>query len=304
MSIIESLATWVDTLGPSLRSRSVLESELFHSRPDVKYMRFPECIIRYRVSGSGPRTLVLATDPPVVVEQYDKLIELLKNDFRVVVFEIPGFGFSIPLSSFRFDFSRLNDVVARFLRQLDFGPCILAFPCVAAYGAIDIAARFPHLVSHVALIQAPSRTEQVNWKHGRDGNGLLSKPLLGQILLQVLKRKRAPLWFEAAVGNRLHLADFVDTTDRALGGGACFCLASAFQRYLTDAPPPLEPVKQPSLIIWGEADKSHRRTDKTSSRVYCSEAEEFFFAQAGHFPELEQPELFAQTLRQWIYTPI
>jgi hypothetical protein len=142
VNIIESLATWVDTLGPNLRSRSVLESELFHSRPDVKYMRFPECIIRYRVSGSGPRTLVLATDPPVVVEQYDKLIELLKNDFRVVVFEIPGFGFSIPLSSFRFDFSRLNDVVARFLRQLDFGPCILAFPCVAAYGAIDIAARF------------------------------------------------------------------------------------------------------------------------------------------------------------------
>jgi pimeloyl-ACP methyl ester carboxylesterase len=133
--------------------------------------------------------------------------------------------------------------------------------------------------------------------------GALSKPLLGQIVLQVLKRQRAPLWFEAAVGNRLCLADFIETTDRALGGGACFCLASAFQRYLTDAPPPLEPVRQPSLIIWGEADKSHRRTDKTSSRVYCSEAKEFSFAQAGHFPELEQPELFAQTLKQWIYPP-
>lgn len=142
MSVVESLATWVDTIGPRLRVRSVLASDRFHSRPDIRYVRFPECIIRYRVSGSGPQTVVLATDPPVAIEQYDALIELLKPDFRVVVLEIPGFGFSLPLSGFRFDFATLNDVVARFLAQLDFGPYILAFPCVAAYGAIDIAARF------------------------------------------------------------------------------------------------------------------------------------------------------------------
>ena len=120
------------------------------------------------------------------------------------------------------------------------------------------------------------------------------------MVLQVLKRRRAPLWFDAAVGNRDKLADFVETTDHALSGGACFCLASAFQRYLTDVPPPLAAVKQPSLIIWGDADKSHRRTDKTSSRIYCPDADELFLPNAGHFPELEQPELFAQKIRQWI----
>lgn len=299
MSIVESLATWVDTIGPRLRLRSVLTSDLFNSRPDIRYVSFPECIIRYRVSGSGPRTLVLATDPPVAAEQYDKLIELLSKDFRVVVFEIPGFGFSLPLSGFRFDFVTLNDVVAKFLSQLDLGPSILAFPCVAAYGAIDIAARFPHLVSHVVLIQAPSWTEQIKWKHRRDKRGVLSRPLVGQVVLQALKRRSAPPWFEAAIGNRDKLADFVKTTDHALRGGACFCLASAFQRYLTDAPAQLATIRQPSLIYWGEADKSHRRTDKTSGRIYCPEAEEVFVAHAGHFPELEQPELFAQKMRQW-----
>jgi pimeloyl-ACP methyl ester carboxylesterase len=253
------------------------------------------------MSGSGPRTLVLAADPPVVVEQYDKLIELLKNAFRVVVFEVPGFGFSMPLAPFRFDFTKLNDVIAKFLRQLDFGPHILAFPCVAAYGAIDIAARFPELVSHVVLIQAPSWMEEIRWKHGRDKTGLLSRPVVGQLALQVLKRRRAPLWFDAAVGNRGMLADFVATTDHAFSGGASFCLASAFQRYLTDTPPPLPPVRQPSLIIWGGADRSHRHTDKTSSKLYCPEAEEVLLAHAGHFPELEQPELFAEKVKQWIY---
>ena len=97
------------------------------------------------------------------------------------------------------------------------------------------------------------------------------------------------------------LADFVETTDRALSGGACFCLASALQRYLTDVPPRLAAVKQPSLIFWGEGDRSHRRTDKASSRIYCPEADEVFAAHAGHFPELEQPELFAQKIRQWLH---
>ena len=142
MSVIESLATWIDTIGPRLRLRSALTSDRFNSRPDVRHASLPECIVRYRVSGSGPRTLVLATDPPVAVEQYDRLIELLKNDFRVVVFEIPGFGFSLPRSGFSFDFVKLNDVVARFLQRLECGPYILAFPCVAAYGAIDIAERY------------------------------------------------------------------------------------------------------------------------------------------------------------------
>jgi len=264
-------------------------------------VRLPEAIIRYRMAGSGPQTLVLAADPPVVVEQYDKIIELLRNDFRIVVFEIPGFGFSIPFSSFRFDFTALNDVIAKFLQQLHSGPCILAFPCVSAYGAIDIAARFPELVSHLVLIQAPSWMEEIKWKHRRDNTGLLSKPILGQVVLQVLKRKSAPLWFDSAVGNRGMLADFVETTDRAFSGGASFCLASAFQRYLTDVPPPLPAVKQPSLVIWGDADKSHRHTDKASSKLYCPEAEQVFLAHAGHFPELEQPELFAQKIKQWIH---
>jgi pimeloyl-ACP methyl ester carboxylesterase len=245
---------------------------------------------------------VLAVDPPIVLEQYDKLIGLLKRDFRVLVFELPGFGFSIPSASFRFDFFMVNDMIAKFLRELQLGPYILAFPCASAYGAIDIAARFPDLVSHVAMVQAPSWPEEVKWKHGRDKTGLLSRPVIGQLALQVLKRKRAPLWLDLAVGNRSLLPNFVATTDHAFSLGASFCLASAFQHYLTDAPQPLSAVKQPSLIIWGDADKSHDHTDKASSKTLCPGADVVHMAHAGHFPELEQPEFFAAKLNEWVYS--
>jgi hypothetical protein len=54
--------------------------------------------------------------------------------------------------------------------------------------------------------------------------------VIGQVALQALKRKQAPQWFDAAVGNREKLSEFVETTDVAFAHGACFCLASAFQR--------------------------------------------------------------------------
>lgn len=302
MEISALVSTWIDTIAPDLRSRSITHSAVFNSRPGMAYVSLPEAIIRYRMVGEGAQTLVFAADPPIVIEHYDELIEELRNDFGVIVFEVPGFGFSLPTRRARFDFAYANDVVAEFLRRLALGPYILAFPCVSAYGAIDIASRHPELVSGVVMIQAPSWAEEVKWKHGRDTTGLLCRPIIGQLALKALKRRRAPQWFAAAVGRQEMLTSFVQTADQAFSHGACFCLASAFQRYLTDVPPPLAPIAQPTLAVWGEADRSHRHTDKTSTKDYCPNAKEVRLASAGHFPELEEPQLFAREIREWART--
>src|ERR1700730_2818448 len=154
MEISAGVATWIDTVIPNIRSRSIAQSSEFNSRPGIASLQLPDTLIRYRMVGDGPQTVVLAADPPVVIEQYDELIQCLEENFRVIVFEIPGFGFSLPRSGFRFDFAAMNNLVADFLRRLAVGPYLLVFPCVSAYGAIDIAARFPSLVSGVEVVAA------------------------------------------------------------------------------------------------------------------------------------------------------
>jgi pimeloyl-ACP methyl ester carboxylesterase len=285
-----------------MRSRAISRSPVFNARHGINCARFPEALIRYRVVGKGPQTLVLATDAPIVIEQYDELLKLLETDFRVIVFEIPGFGFSMPRLGFSFEFKRLNNLVTRFLKSLNFGPYILAFPCVAAYGAIDIANRYPDLVSGVVLLQTPVWSEQIKWKYGLDTRGLLSRPIIGQLGLHLLKRKSASQWLASAISQRDRIPHFVDNSGSALAHGACFCLASAFQFYLTDVAPTLEPIRQASLIIWGESDNSHYHTDKASSQLYCPQARDVRFQHAGHFPELEEPEMFSNEIKAWART--
>jgi pimeloyl-ACP methyl ester carboxylesterase len=299
MGILPLIAEFTDIIIPSLRASAITESAVFQSRQDIRYLRLPESLIRYRIAGTGPKTIVFAVDPPVMLEQYDGLIQYLQNSFRVIVFEPPGFGFSFPKTGYHFDFTFTNNLIAKFLNRLGYAPYILAFPCGVAYGAIDIAARFTELVSGVILIQAPSWSEQIKWKHSRDKKSILSKPIVGQLAMHVLKRRRAPKWFDLAIGKRELVPEFIESTDRALSHGACFCLASAFQRYLTNKAPALSNVTQPSMVVWGEADKSHRHTDKSSSNVYCQGAEEHRFKDAGHFPELEEPALFAEKIIKW-----
>jgi pimeloyl-ACP methyl ester carboxylesterase len=296
---LHNLGVLLDTRTSERRIGKVRKGPASSSRPGMAWLDVGPAVIRYRVQGDGPDTIVFAADPPIVIEHYDELVRLLENDFRVIVLEMPGFGFSMARRGLQFDFSATNDLVAGALKQVAGGPCLLAFPCVAAYCAIDIAGRYPELVSGLVVLQAPSWPEQIRWKHGRDSSGVLAKPVIGQLLLRIVKRRVAPKWLSAAVGHRDRLPALVDTADAAFADGACFCLASVFQAYLTDEAPPLAPVHCPSLVIWGEADRSHRRTDKRSTLALLPAAELVSFSNAGHFPELEEPLRFAELVRNW-----
>lgn len=80
--------------------------------------------------------------------------------------------------------------------------------------------------------------------------------------------------------------------------GACFSLASCFQFYLKEQQPDLDPVKQPSLIIWGECDGSHEKTNKSLTRQLTLDFEEVYIQKAGHSPEVEIPEIFAELVKK------
>lgn len=64
------------------------------SRPGVRLLHTPGCLIRVRDTGGDGPAVVLLTDAPHTVESYDELVAALTPRVRLVVLEPPGFGFS------------------------------------------------------------------------------------------------------------------------------------------------------------------------------------------------------------------
>ncbi|MGH8529280.1 MAG: alpha/beta fold hydrolase [Nevskiales bacterium] len=289
-------ATWIDTLILPWQRRKILSGPAASSRKDVHFVQLTAATLRYRISGQGPKTIVLVTDPPVVLEQYDDLIWYLAGDYRVVVFEMAAFGFSLPHLGTPFHFESAVGIVREFLTRLDLGPSVLAFPCAAAYMAIALAGWHPELVSDLVIIQAPDWHEEQKWKRTRDPKNILGRPYIGQILISLLKRRRVGDWYRLALGNPALLDEFLQPTLEAFGRGARFSLASSFQKYLTEAEPAFAPVRQPTLIVWGKNDRSHCKTDMASTLRYAPHAQLVYLPETGHFPELERPKEFANLL--------
>lgn len=293
-------ASYLDTCMSRVRRHTLLNGAASHSRRDIHFMHLPTTSIRYRLAGSTGPTLVFATDPPVMLEHYDALIDELSRDHRVVVFEVPAFGFSVPANRMDLHFPAATASMRDFLQRLGLGPYVLALPCVIGYSSISIAASDPALVAAVVMIQTPHWHEEIRWKHGRDPKHILGRPYVGQLLLKWLKAKRAGGWYAAALGDPKRLTEFLEPTLKAFRHGALFSLATAFQQYLVEQEPALKPVSQPTLVVWGDADRSHCHTDKSSSLRYAPHAQVHHFKDAGHFPELEQIQRFSSVLREFL----
>lgn len=294
------LATLIDTIGPTLFRRSSIKHGLSNQSLNTQLFRGKHSFIRYRIVGHTGPTLVICPDPPVMIEHYNKLIErLTMSGYQVIIFEMPGFGYSLPKLGFNFRLEPLTFDIVSLLIRLDLGPYFLMFPCVPGFVAVHIADRFPNLIAGLVLVQLPNQQQAYAWRDLLDPKGILQTPIIGQVALQTLKKRRIKDWYRAALGNKDMIEGFTETTTCELNHGACFCLASGFQRLLKDLPN-WQPIDKPTLIIWGGIDKTHRQTEMSSTKGLVVEATYIEMAGAGHFPDLEESEKVIELLNEFI----
>ena len=298
--MLSHLAQWIDTVPTSLRIRRTQCGPAAFTRPDIRFVDLGDCIVRLRQAGSRGPSIVLATDPPVPLELYDALISELSDRYRVTVFELPGFGCSLPRLGYRFSLPRAMQAVTRLLNLVPAAPHVLGLPCVAAYVALATAHERPDLVGRLLLLQAPTWQGARRWLDGCDPTGLLRRPVLGQIGLQMTRRRLARDWYAAALADNSRIDEFAQATLSNFDHGGCFCLASGFQDFLQDHHGLLKPVVQDTLIVWGRSDPTHRKTDMAATAGLAPNSQIEYFDDVGHFPELEATQRFASVLDRFL----
>lgn len=257
-------------------------------------------VFRVLDTGRAGTPILFAADAPVVLEHYAPVLDQLAGGRRGVALELPGFGFSTPARGYRFRLREQVDALAALLDAMSIERATLAFTCVNALVALALAVRAPTRVERLVLAQIPSVGELTKWASRIDvkilGHGALRTPVLGQLVMAGAPSAIAERWFHAALSPAAPAASYASLSRRAYRNGGAFCLAALNQALGDLRPEDVGTSPVPTTVVWGDADRTHRRTDKASSRVWHPALECIRWGDAGHCPELERPAAFAALL--------
>lgn len=289
---------YIDSILTFTRGRSKQERSL--QSKSMRLLTTQAGTLRVLDTGGTKQPLLIVADGPCVIEHYTDLIDLLSSDFRIVCFDLPGFGFSYPALNYDFSLSQTAEAVVELMDILNITCAALAFTCANGFVALYIAKHYPQRVSHLILGQTPSFQAMRQWDE-RIIPKVLHVPYIGQLIMAGLARKASASWYDIALpANTTQKTQFVKLADQILKSGGCFCLASLVQGLSRTQDAELAEVSVPTLLIYGNKDRSHRHTDFTSLRDHVPSAEIIKFQDCGHFPDLERPQEYASHIKRFV----
>jgi pimeloyl-ACP methyl ester carboxylesterase len=256
----------------------------------------PVCVFD---SATAKPCVVFVPDGPNVIEHYGRLIELLTPCVRVVCFDMPGFGRSLPGPNYGHSLDQGAAAVLGVLDALQIQSTVLAFSCANGFYALRTAQLAPDRISRLVLSQTPSLDAMHRWVE-RIIPWPLKTPVVGQIAAWLFREKAARSWYRVALPKTTPARPFQDKALDALAGGACFCLAGVVQGLGREQPRLLVDMATPLTVVWGTKDRSHQVTDPNSLCESVPHAEVVQFDDCGHFPDVEQPERYAALLLERI----
>jgi len=269
---------------------------------NIHHVKLKDCDIRVCIDGKGP-LLVMLPDPPNTIEHHAQLIAELRQRFRVVCFEFPGFGFSYPKSSMQYTLAGITQVFHDLFDTLEIKNAALAISCLGAYVGINYAIHYPDRIQSLILIQVPDLQQAIDWSYKADVLGMIRSPFLGQLLTQSAQRTITKHWYQSALGlnaNDLKCKYYTDIALTAIDDGSCFCLASAYQMLQNRTQVEWNRLRQPVLLVWGAKDITHSETEPTTMSSLIANSTFVQFENSSHFPNLDEVQRFSEVLRDWI----
>jgi pimeloyl-ACP methyl ester carboxylesterase len=246
----------------------------------------------------GKKPVIISVpDGPNVIEHHENLIEKLSKDFRVICFELPGFGFSYPVLAHDYSLERSAKIILNVMDILKVERAALSFSCGNGFYAMKAAQMAPQRFVHLFLAQTPSLSAMKNWTDDTIPK-ILTYPFLGQLANSFLEKKLAKTWYKAALPKHADKTEYQSKALNALKSGGCFCLSGLVQGLAREVYSPLHILNIPTTQIWGKKDFSHRKTDNKSILEHLPNCELIEFENYGHFPELENANDYVKLVNE------
>ena len=245
--------------------------------------------INYRVTGEGPETAVMLQGWGTCLEVYDSVAEALKEKYRFVQFELPGFGKSDePAEPWNVD--GYADFFCKFMEKLEIKEAVLIGHSYGGRVIIKLAARdsLPFTISKIVLMDAagvmPKRSFAAKLKIRRYK---ILKKIFANKIIYILFPELVDDW-----KSRQGSADYRNATPVMRSA-----LVMAVNEDLTGL---LPKVKQETLLIWGDNDTATPIRDARIMEEKIENSGLAILKGAGHYAFLEQPTVFREIIRSFL----
>jgi haloalkane dehalogenase len=258
-------------------------------------------VVHYVDEGTGP-TLLFLHGNPTWSFVYRDVIRTLRDEFRCIALDYPGFGLSTPRPGYRYLPEEHTQVVDAFVESLGLGEVTLVAHDWG--GPIGIAAverrpsRFAGLV--LANTWAWPITDLQAQVASHAMGGLVGRFLIRQVnlfvnaMIPVGHRLRQPTSAEMT-----HYRQALATHDRRAASAVLPRSITASRDFLADVEAGLPSLTSlPTLIIWGDADIAFRSKERQRWEQLFPDHHTVIVDGAGHFVQSDAPDKFAAAIRE------
>ena len=271
-----------------------------YSTPHSHFVGIDGANIHYRDEGQGT-PIVLLHGTAASLHTWDGWAAELSKNYRVLRFDLPGFGLTGPNASHTYSIDYYSRLLLHFLDSLGIEQVHLAGSSLGGQIAYDFAATHRERVQKLILI-SPTGFTNANDKSITLPFRMAQTPLLKHSLKYVTPRFIVEKSLKEVYGDdsRLKPETVSLSHDLLLREGNRAAFITRMNTVDSDNLHKLEQVKAPTLILWGKSDAWVPATDAPRFQEKISGAQLKLYAGAGHIPMEELPQETVQDVLHFL----
>ena len=248
---------------------------------------------------STPLLLIHGTSSSL--RTWDGVTAQLKNQYRIIRFDLPGFGLTGPNQNHDSTTRYYNEVIDSLLRALQISRVIIVGNSLGGAIATQYAIYQPAKVRGLVLVDAAG-LPPAKKTTGAIGFKLAQMPVINQLLTKITPRVLVKKSLEDAYGDIGKVTDSLTAQyfDMLTREGNRKALVDRMRQgwQVTDGNF-LTKVEAPTLIVWGSKDRLIPVENAALFQQKIKNSQVHIWDNLGHVPMEEDPVAFSEILRKW-----